>query len=122
MTVNNVFKFVYLNRLKTLLYNQLREDQCGFRLNRGCTDYIFNTIILIQRAREFNTPTFFCLVDLCKAYDSVNKEALWVVLQKVYDLLAKVIRILQALHNGIQGVVRCKGQLSNVFTIESGVK
>ena len=70
----------------------------------------------------FNTPTFFCFVDLFKAYDSVNREAFWVVLQKVYDLPAKVIKILQVLHNGTQGVLRCEGQLSDAFTIESGVK
>ena len=32
------------------------------------------------------------------------------------------MRIIQALHNGTQGGVRCEGQLSDAFTIESGIK
>ena len=72
--VCKVFSKAILNQLKPLLDNQLKEDQCGFRPNRGCTDQIFDTRILIQRAREFNTPTFLCFVDLCKAYDSVNTD------------------------------------------------
>ena len=122
--VCKVFSKAILNRLKPLLNNQLREDQCGFRLNKGCADQIFNTRILIHRTREFNTSTFFCFVDLCKAYDSVNREALWVGYRKfiISQRSHKNIRILQALHNGTQGVVRCESQLSDVFTIEFGVK
>lgn len=38
-----------------------------------------------------------CMVDLKKAYDSVNREALWRVLEK-YRVPAKIIELLKDLH------------------------
>ena len=71
---------------------------------------------------EFNASTYFCFIDLHKAYDSVNRNALWKVLQKSYKLSVKMIRIIQSLHDGTNGVVRFEGQVSSEFPIESGVK
>ena len=37
---------------------------------------MFTLRVLAEKAREFNTPLNFYIVDLCKAYDSVNHGAL----------------------------------------------
>ena len=116
------FKRAILNRLKPILDKYLSEDQCGFGANRGCCDQIFNARIIMQRARKFNVSTYFCFIDLHKAYDSVNRNALWKVLQKSYKLPVKMITIIQSLHDGTNGVVRFEGQVSSEIPIESGVK
>ena len=36
-----VFASIILNRCKDALDQVLREEQCGFRKNRGCTDQLF---------------------------------------------------------------------------------
>ena len=74
-----------LNRMKHYVEEQLGESQCGFRAKRGCCDQLFSTKVTMQRAKEFNVPVFLCFIDLCKAYDSVNRNLLWAVLRRVYN-------------------------------------
>ena len=66
----------------------------------------------MERAREFRTPLYLCFIDLTKAYDSVNIEALWAVLQQRYHFPDKLVRILKACHLDTRGMVRSYGCLS----------
>ena len=117
-----VFARAMLNRMKHYVEEQLSESQCGFRAKRGCCDQLFSTKILMQRAKEFNVPVFLCFIDLCKAYDSVNRNLLWAVLRRVYNFPEKFVSIIEALHKETYGVVRFEGQLSKEYKVESGVK
>ncbi len=58
----------------------LPESQCGFRRGRGCTDMIFVIRQLVEKAVEHQAVQHFVFVDLKKAYDSVPREAMWIVL------------------------------------------
>ena len=62
----------------------LREIQCGFcqGLCMYTVDQVFVVRVLAEKARAFNTPPYICFVDLKKAYNSVNCETLWIVLQR----------------------------------------
>ena len=117
-----VFRKVLRRRLAERAELLLRENSCGFRSGRGCVDQVFTLRVLVEKAREFNTPVYLCFVDLKKAYDSVNREALWSVLRRTYHLLDKLLRILQALHRGTRGAVRACGKLSSKFSISNGVR
>ena len=66
----------------------------------------------MQRSKKFNVPVFLCFIDLCKAYDSVNRNLLWVVLYRVYNFLEKFVSIKEALHKETYEVVRFEGQLA----------
>ena len=111
-----------LNRLKHVLDTQLEENHSGFRPKRGCCDQIYVARMLIQKAREFNRPLYFCLLDLQKAYDSINREALWQSLRRSFSIPEKIISILQALHHNTTGIVRAEEQTSEKFPINVGVK
>ena len=76
----------------------------------------------MQRVKEYNTALPLCFVDICKAYDSVNRNALWEVLRRSYNLPSKIINIIKALHDGTQKLVRYKSQTSEEFTINLEVK
>ena len=76
----------------------------------------------MKRAREYHTPLFLCFVDLKKAYDSVNCDALWTVLEQRYHLPSKLICILKALHWETQGAVRAYGKVFDMFSINNGVR
>ena len=75
----------------------LRESQCGFRVERGCIDQVFALRVLAEK--EYNTPLYLCFVDLRKAYDSVNCDTRWAVLQKRYRIPEKLLCILKACIN-----------------------
>ena len=119
---NKIISRTILNRLIPVLDSQLNESQCGFRSNRGCSDQLFNLRIIMQRAKEYNTPLYLSFIDLCKALDSINRNALWKVLRHSYNLPSKIINIIKAFHEETQGVVRYEGQTSKEFPIRSGVK
>ena len=93
-TPSKVFTKAILNRVKPRTDLLLRESQCGFRSRRGCADHLFSVRTLMEKAREFHRPLYICFIDLQKAYDSINREALWSILQSSYHLLAKLISII----------------------------
>lgn len=47
---------------------------------------------------------YMCFVHLKKVYDTLNRDALWSVLQERYSPPAKVVRILWALHETTEAV------------------
>ena len=55
---------------------------------------MFGLRVLAEKAREYNTPLYLCFVDLRKAYDSVSRDALRVILRKRYRIPEKLLRIL----------------------------
>lgn len=93
---SKVFTKVISNRLKPRVELLLCESQCGFRKGRGF-DQIYTLQVLMEKAREFHQPLYMCFIDLRKAYDSVNRNALWTVLQRCYHLPEKLLSIIQAI-------------------------
>ena len=53
------------------------EEQCGFRNGRSCTDAIFTVQQIIEKRKEHNLPLFFLFIGYEKAYDNVNRDKLW---------------------------------------------
>ena len=70
----------------------------------------------MEKAREIHCPWYICFIDLRKAYDSINREALWSILQ-FYHLPAKLISVIQAVHDGSRAVVRAYGRVSESFDV-----
>ena len=63
-----------------------------------------------------------CFIDLRKAYDSVNRDALWAVLQRCYHLPEKLLTILQVMHDQSTAAIRAYGKTSEEFAVTSGVR
>jgi len=53
------------------------EEQRGFRKGRSCTDAIFTVQQIIEKRKEHNLPLFLLFIDYEKAYDNVNRDNLW---------------------------------------------
>ena len=116
-----VISRIIQNRLK-VIDGVLRESQCGFRKGRGCVDQVFCLQALIEKAHEFNSPLYLCFIDLTKAYDSVNRTALWKVLDQRYKFPQKLIEIMKSFHHNTTSKVRAYGCLSESFEIYNGVR
>ena len=50
----------------------------------------------VEKAREHNTKVYMLFVDLRKAYHSIPRKALWLVLQK-YGIPLVMINLIQSL-------------------------
>ena len=67
----------YVNR-------ELADVQAGFRKGRGNRDQIANIGWIIKKAREFQKKNFyFCFIDYAKAFDCVDHNQLWKILQEM---------------------------------------
>ena len=60
------------------------DEQGGFRAGRGCADELFTLKQTGEKTEEKKRKVYVGLIDLEKAYDRVNMEALWQVL-RMYD-------------------------------------
>ena len=72
--------------------------QAGFRKGRGTTDRIANICWIVEKAREFQKNIYFCFIDYAKAFDCVDHNKLWRILQEmgIPDHLTCLLRNLYA--------------------------
>ena len=59
-----------------------RYVQAGFRKGRGLRDQIANICLIIKKARQFQENIYFCFIDYTKAFDYVDHNKLWKILQE----------------------------------------
>ena len=57
--------------------------QAGFRKSKGTRDRIANTRWITKTAREFQKNIYFCFIDYTKAFDCVDLNKLWKILQEM---------------------------------------
>ena len=76
----------------------------------------------MEKAREYHRPLHICFVDLRKAYDSVDRHTLLLVLQHCYHLSPKLLTIIKALHDYTSAAVRSYGGISEPFFVSVRVK
>ena len=116
-----VFARVLLNRLKPLSERILPETQFGFRPDRGTCEAIFSIRQLQEKSREQRRHLYLCFVDLEKAFDSVPREALWVIMEKL-GCTSKFVRLVRLLHDDMKCCVAVGGEQSGFFSVTCGVK
>ncbi|BHF60340.1 hypothetical protein SprV_0100330400 [Sparganum proliferum] len=117
-----IFARILLNRLNNHLeQGLLPESQCGFRRHRGTADMIFAARQLQERRQEMRTHLHFTFVDLTKAFDTVNREGLWKIMQK-FGCHERFIEMVRQLHDGMMARVTDNGAVSEAFAVTNGVK
>ncbi|BHF72040.1 hypothetical protein SprV_0401510300 [Sparganum proliferum] len=117
-----IFARVLLNRLNNHLeQGLLPESQCGFRRHRGTTDMIFAARQLQEKCQEIRTHLYSTFVDLTKAFDTVNREGLWKIMQK-FGCPKRFIQMVRQLHDGMMAQFTDNGAVSEAFAVTNGVK
>ena len=97
--VSKILSSVMVSRMQQVQEAYGLEAQCGFRGVRGTIDGLFNTTIALQKRREHNLETWALFIDLVKAFDTVSREALFLVLRK-FGMPDHFINIVIRLHQG----------------------
>ena len=70
-------------RLQQYMNCELPDVQAGFRKGRGTRDQIANICCNIKKVREFPKNIYFCFIDYAKAFDCVDHNQLWKILQEM---------------------------------------
>ena len=95
--------------------------QAGFRKGRGTRDQIASIHWIMEKAREFQKNICFCFIDYTKAFDCVDHNKLWKILQKmgIPDHLTSFLRNLYACQ---EATVRTGHGTTDWFQIGKGVR
>ena len=77
---------------------ELPDVQARFWKGSGTREQIANIHWIIEKAREFEKNIYFCIIDSAKAFDCVDHNKLWKILQEmgIPDHLTCLLRNLYA--------------------------
>ena len=107
-------------RLQQYVNYELSDTQAGFRKGKGTRDQIANICWIIKKAREFQRNIYFCLIDYAKAFDCVDHNKLWKILQEmgITDYFTCLMRNLYA---GQEEILSTKHGTMDWFQIRKGL-
>ena len=92
----------------------------GRKKGRETRDQIANICWIIEKARKFQKNIYFCFIDYTKAFDCVNHNKLWKILQEMV-IPDHLICLLRNLHAGQETTVRTKLGTTDWLQIGKGV-
>ena len=100
---------------------ELPDVQAGFRKVRGTRDQIANIHWIIEKAREFQKKIYICFIDYAKAFECVDHNKLWKILQEmgIQDHLTCLLRNLYA---GQKATVRTSHRTKDWFKTGKGLR
>jgi hypothetical protein len=110
-----------------ILYDRLEEEmklpdeQGGFRRGRGAPEMVLALHSLMETRRRHNKRTFLAFVDVKKAYDTVNRDLLSLVLFEL-DTPGQIWRLVREWYLGDLSCVMMGGKKSDEFPTTLGVK
>jgi len=107
-------------RLQQYMNHELPDVQAGFRKGRGTRDQIANICWIIEKAREFQKSIYFCFIDYAKAFDCVDHNKLWKILQEM-GILDYLTCLLRNLYAGQEATVRTGHGTADWFQVGEGV-
>ena len=71
--------------------NLLVEEQNGFRRNRACIDHVFSLTSILQANAFKKSGTFTTFIDFKKAFDLIDREALFYKLYKHFFINYRMV-------------------------------
>ena len=107
-------------RLQQYVNGELLDVQAGFRKGRGTRDQIANIRWIMEKAREFQKSIYLGFIDYAKAFDCVDHNKLWKILQEM-GIPDHLICLLRNLYAGQKAAVRTGHGTTDWFQIGKGV-
>ena len=114
--VGKVFAKVIANRVNKQL-PKISPYQFGFRSHRSTGQAILAIRCLLQRRIENQQPLCMTFIDLKKAFDSIDREVLFIALRD-FGIPGDIISLIEALHTKPIG----KLDKDNTFVVNRGVR
>ena len=100
--------------------HELPDVQASFRKGKGTRDQIANISWIIEKAREFQKNIYFCFIDYAKAFDWVDHNKLWKILQEM-GIPEQLTCLLRTVYAGQEATVRTGHVTTDWFQIGKGV-
>ena len=107
-------------RLQKYVNQEIPDIQAGFRKDRETGDQIANICWIIEKAREFQKSIYFCFMDYMKAFNCVDHNNLWEILEEM-GIPDHVTCLLRNLYAGQKATVRTRYGKMDWFKIGKGI-
>ena len=112
---------IIIERVRNGVDRRLRKEQAGYRKGRGTTDQIFILRNIIEQVSEWQATLYLNFVDFEKAFDSIHRESLWVIMAK-YGIPEKIVKMVRVFYDDFKCAVEDQGETCEWFDIKTGVK
>jgi sorting nexin-29 len=85
------------------------------------SDNILNLRQIIVKTSEYGIKTYYLFIDLQAAYDSINRQSLYVAMRDM-GIPAKLIRLTELSMTNNSAMIKLRNVLSRQFDIKEGVR
>ena len=116
-----VYGRILIERVRLLTEGMIGEEQCGFRSGRGCVDQVFVMKQLSEKMVDKKKSLYAAYMDLEKAYDRIDRDAMWCVLH-MYGVNGKLLNAVQSLYERSEACVRVCREESEWFEVSVGLR
>ena len=119
--VGKVYGRILIDRVRKSTDEAIGEEQCGFRQGRGCIDQIFAVRQICEKYMMKQKDVYMAFMDLEKAYDRVDRDALWQVL-RIYGVGERLLQGVQSFYEDSKACVRTERGNSEWFSVNVGLR
>jgi len=119
-TAYKLFANIIKNGLNEQVEDKMVEEQCGFRKGCNCTDAIFTVQHIIEKRKEHNLLLFLLSIDHENAYDNVNRDKLWEIMDnKIPKYLQNTMK---CIYRNMKVRIKFHDDVSEPIHINKGVR
>ena len=116
-----VLSNIIYDRIKDEAQGIMREEQAGFRKDRGCADHIFALRHILEQCEEWQKSVVLNFIDFKKAFDSVHRASMWKIVE-MHGIPSKIVNIMKSMYDGSESCVRVNQGHTDFFNVDSGVR
>ena len=119
--ITKIILRIIMLRARRIIKPEIGEEQCGFVEDSSTRNAIFMVRMISERAIEMQKNLYLCFIDYTKAFDKVQHEELFKLLQAL-DLDGKDIQLIRNLYWEQTACIKIGYELSDYTKIERGVR
>lgn len=121
--LSKVFTSILNKRLITYAntFNIIPEEQAGFREGYSTIDHIYTLYAMIQKQFSNNRKLYVAFIDYRKCFDSINRNALFHILES-NGIQGNMLNMIKSLYLNVLTSVRNNGDYSEYFECPIGLK
>ena len=111
--------------LSEIVYNRLEKyldtnyiiykEQIGFKKGSRTSDHILTLKTIIDKAFKSSKKVYACFIDFKKAFDTINKEALFFYKLSQYNIKGTFFDIIQNMYKEVLFAVRSQDGITDFF-------
>jgi len=120
-TAYKVLSIVLYGRLKPHANKIIGQYQCRFREGISTIDQIHILRQILEKTLEFQIETHHLFIDFKTVYDKVNRNQLYKAMLEL-GMPPKLVRLTQAMMEGITAKCKIQNELSESFHIRNGLR